>query len=481
MFYGGGRFFPTLPMMPPEVSAQPAAATQPKVWRNGTLVYTAGGLIALFFFLLFGDFALSMRDRSVGPAVHWYLNHLNVPNYLFALLLTTLPAGISLILGPVVSFKSDRFRSRLGRRIPFLLVTSPMAAIGMIGLGTTPIVAKWVHGHFPNESELLVSLLCFGVFWTFYDFATIAGGAVFGGLVNDVVPKELLGRFYGLFRAISLIDGMIFNYWVMGYVPKHFTLIMIVIGIFYGVAFTWVCLKVREGEYPPPPDLPTEPGKRPGPQPFLSRLKANTVTYFRECYTNSYYLAVFLMMLVAGMTFMPVNTFGIPYATSLGIDMKTYGHSLTLTYTISLCLAYFLGWLVDIFHPLRMMMIFLAAYGLLALWGLFFAHNAQTFLAAWVAHGVISGCYFTSAASLGQRLYPQSRFAQFASACAVMGALFSMAFTPSLGLFLDFTGKVYRYTFGFAAMFAFGGLACALFVYSRFKKLGGPKNYVAPE
>lgn len=102
-----------------------------------------------------------MRDRSVGPMAQWYLKHLEVPNYLLALLISSFPALVGLILGPIISVKSDRHRGPRGRRIPFLLLTTPIAAT-----------------------------------------------AVLGGLVNDVVPRELLGHFYGLFRAVSLIDGM---------------------------------------------------------------------------------------------------------------------------------------------------------------------------------------------------------------------------------------------------------------------------------
>jgi hypothetical protein len=35
--------------------------------------------------------------------------------------------------------------------------------------------------------------------------------------------------------------------------------------------------------------------------------------------------------------------------------------------------------------------------------------------------GVHVGCYFTSAASLGQRLFPKLKFAQYASAVGIVG------------------------------------------------------------
>ncbi|MDR1283203.1 MAG: MFS transporter [Opitutaceae bacterium] len=440
-----------------------------KIWRAGTLTYTAGGLAALFAWLLLGDFSWSMRDRSVGPVAQWYLKHLGVPNYIFALLLGSFPALVGLILGPVVSVKSDRHRGPRGRRIPFLLVTTPIAASGMIGLGLTPFIAQWVHNHFPGHSEMVVAVVCFGVFWAAFEFATIAATAVFGGLVNDVVPKELLGRFYGLFRAVSLIDGMIFNFWIFGKVESHYTLILLVIGVFYGACFYWVCLKVKEGEYPPPPP------------PESSHPLSGVRTYFRECFRNPYYVGVFVMMTVAALVFMPVNIFMIPYANSLGMSMETYGRCMALSFAISLLLAYPLGWLCDIFHPLRVSIASLLGYATVTGWGALYARTPETFAVALVLHSVLSGCYFTSAASLGQRLYPHFRFAQFASAAGIVGAVGSMAIGPIVGGIIDLTGNAYHHTFTVGCIVALLALAVSWAVHGRFMNLGGPQNYVAPE
>jgi len=446
-----------------------------KVWRAGTLTYSSAGLAAVFAWLLFGDFAWSMRDRSVGPMAQWYLNHLNVPNLLFGLLISTFPAVIGVIIGPIISVKSDRHRGRWGRRIPFLLVTTPIAAFGMIGIAVTPVVAKWVHGHFPEQSEMVVALICFGVFWAAFEFATIASQSVFGGLINDVVPKELLGRFYGLFRAVSLIDGMIFNYWIMGHVPTHFTLILCAIGATYCGAFLWVCFKVKEGRYPPPPPAPE---KKAGG--FGGRFAA-VRSYCKECFTNPYYLSLFVLLKVAFMAFGPVNTFAIPYARSLGIGMEVYGKFLSLTFFISLCLSWFLGWLADVFHPLRMALVMLSAYVVLSVWAVFNVSSEGTFLVAWVAHGVISGSYFTSAASLGQRLFPHSKYAQFASAAGIFTSFANMTLAPLVGLVIDQTGGVFRYCFGIGGGMAVVALAAGWHVHRKFMQLGGPRGYVAPE
>ncbi len=46
-------------------------------------------------------------------------------------------------------------------------------------------------------SEKIIALAVFASFWAMFEFATVAGQAVLGGLINDVVPQSLLGRFYG--------------------------------------------------------------------------------------------------------------------------------------------------------------------------------------------------------------------------------------------------------------------------------------------
>ncbi len=165
---------------PPTVDARQGAPR--KQWRAGTLVYTPAALVLLFLWLLWGDFAWAMRDRSVGPMASWYLSHLNVSSLLFGLLMTSFPALITLVLAPTISYISDRHRGRIGRRIPFLLITTPLSAAGMIGLGLTPLVSAYVHAAMPGQDGTVVALVSFGVFWAIFEVASIASQAVFGGL-----------------------------------------------------------------------------------------------------------------------------------------------------------------------------------------------------------------------------------------------------------------------------------------------------------
>jgi MFS family permease len=166
---------------------------------------------------------------------------------------------------------------------------------------------------------------------------------------------------------------------------------------------------------------------------------------------------------------------------SIGISMKAYGEYLALTYLISLALSYFLGSLVDRLHPLRVCIPTMGLYAIAMLWGGWRATTHNTFATAFVIHGVLSGTYCTVQSSLGQRLFPKEKFAQFNSGCGLFGTLFYLSIAPLVGAFLDATNHVYRYTFTISGVIALLGFTSLLVVYAKFMTLGGPENYVAPE
>jgi MFS family permease len=455
-------------------AGSPDQPAQRMLWRAGTLTYTTGGLVILFCWILWGDFAWSMRGRLLEPIMPLLLNRFGASNTLITLLLNVLPAAISAILSPIVSYRSDRHRGRWGRRIPYILLATPMAALFMVGLAYSETIGGLIHHALGAGSPSLVTLTLavFAMFSAGFDFAAIVTGSVFGALINDVVPKTLLGRFYGLFRILDLSAGIIFNYWLIGAAETHSQWMFAAIGTLYGVGVVMMCLMVKEGEYPPPPDV--QPGER---KNFFAAVKV----YFKECFSKPYYLWLFIGMTLSGMCFAPINIFSSLFAHSLGISMKRYGNYVGTCYIISGCLAYPLGVLVDRLHPLRMVILALALYAAAMLGGIFYATTPTRFLIALMVHTVLSGCYYTTSASLGQRLLPHSRFAQFASAAGLVSSAASIVLPLLFGYALDLSGSQYRYTFLMSSSLAVVAAILMLTVHTRFMRLGGPQAYVAPE
>ncbi|MEZ5277345.1 MAG: MFS transporter [Opitutaceae bacterium] len=445
----------------------------PKKWKAGTLTYTSAGLAVLFIWLLFGDFAWQLKERSVTATAQLFLKRFESSDFFVGLLIGSLPAAMGMIIGPIISVRSDRHRGRWGRRIPYLLVPLPFVTASMVGLALSPQVGGFFHQLLGDTSPGLNACVlgAFAGFWALFEVATVIANAVFGGLINDVVPQAIIGRFFALFRIVSLIDGIIFNYFLIKHAEEYFVWIFIGTGVFYAIGFSLMCFMVKEGEYPPPEPLSetAKPGRMQGLR-----------SYLRECFATPYYLWIFVALTLCMLSFGPVNSFSIFYAKSLDMSMQTYGRYIAASYACSIILAYFLGSLADRFHPLRMAIATIGLYAGFMLWGAGFATDSPRFGVAFIAHTVISGAYFTSTASIGQRLYPKMKFAQFASAAGILIAATAAVLPPTVGLILDASGHQYRLTFLMGGILASTGLLILLVVHHKFMKLGGPKNYKAP-
>jgi len=442
------------------------------MWSVGTLSYTTGGLVVLFLFLLAGDFAWSMKERSVGLLFQTLLKKFEVSDFMSGIMLGTIPAAITLLVSPVVSMWSDRLRTRWGRRIPFLILPTPIIVGSMMGLAFSPVIGPWANalgGGVPGGDRLWI-IASFAVFWTIFEVSTIIANSVFHGLVNDVVPQAVIGRFFGMFRMVSLGAGIFFNYSLIGYAETHYVPVFIAIGIIYGVGLVVMCYYVKEGTYPPPAPLP----------PNTSAL-ASAGRYLRECSAVPFYRWFFITMAIAAATFMPVNLFSFFAAKSFNVSLADFGKYNAIGYICSIVLAFPLGWLTDRYHPVICGGITLIIYAISMLFAYFFITDGWSFGAYFIAHTVLSGCYFTVTASISQRIYPRLKFTQMLSAAGIVNCLLNIVAAPALGKVLDFNGHDYRATYLIGSITGFISLGLWYAFYRRFSALGGVKNYQAPE
>ena len=440
-----------------------------KRWSVGTLTYTKATLGVLFFWLLWGDFSWQMKERGVLYTVEALLKKFDASDLVNGVLVGSIPPIVLVILGPILSYRSDHHRGPMGRRIPYLLAITPVAVAGIVGLAFSPALGAWLDRALGANSPGLNTLVIgwFVVFWTIFELASNGGFSIFNGLVNDVVPRSLLGRFFGLFRTVSLLAAIVFNYFLLGHAETQYFWIFLGIALLYGTGFTSMCLKVKEGEYPP---VTTSPGN-----PFTS-----IKTYVRECFGHSYYLWFFATFGLPYVAFAPVNLFNIFFAKSIHMSLGTFGKYLALTYAISLSVSYGLGWLADRFHPLRVSLVAITLYSGVTLWGGLFARTPETFAIALVAHGVVSGVWMTSVAGLTQVLVPKLKVAQFHSATYIAMNLGIMVYNPLMGFWLDHAAHNYRLTYLAASGLSLLALGSGLVLHSQFMRLGGPHHYRAP-
>jgi len=345
--------------------------------------------------------------------------------------------------------------------------------LSMFALAVSPLIGAWLHGFLGVNSPgpNVCVLIAFTFFWVLFEFSSAIIAILFGSLINDVVPQEVIGRFFGFFRMVSLVAGILFNTLLIKHVETHFFWIFVGTALFYGIGFSMMCFMVKEGNYPPPEPLENvaSPGKFQGIR-----------SYAKECFATPYYLWVFIALIFGGLSFSPLNSFSIFYAKSLEMSMELYGQYLSVSFAVSFVLAYFLGSLADRFHPLRLGIVSLVLYLLLSICSALFVNSPSSFGFAFLTHTIIAGTYYTSMASIGQRLYPKLKFAQFASAAGLLGSVFGLLLPPLMGLIIDASGQNYRLTFVGGAIFSIISVLALLIVYHKFKQYGGPKNYVPP-
>ena len=149
-----------------------------QIWTVGTLSYTFSGIVTLFSLLLLGDFANSIKGRSVFQLVQLMFKTYGASDFLNTLMIVSLPCVLGLILGPFVSVHSDRCRSRWGRRIPYLALTTPVAALAIAGFAYSPMIGRMIAGVF-GTAENPAILWTLGIFWGIFEVATVISGAIF--------------------------------------------------------------------------------------------------------------------------------------------------------------------------------------------------------------------------------------------------------------------------------------------------------------
>jgi Na+/melibiose symporter-like transporter len=409
-------------------------------YEVGTLRYTAAGLAIVLFWLLFGEFAIGLRDRSAVPSVLELLRRHHASDTTVAILVSALPSVLGCVLGPIIGYRSDQFRSRWGRRLPFLLLATPLAAVSMAALGYCPDLGRFTDRLLgalsPGVDTCTLTWFC--LFWTAFEAIALMTLALYTGLVNDIVPRSILGRFYAGFRIVSLAAGVLFNLWIFHLTDTHLREVFVGIGAFFGAACMLMCVRLKEGGYEP-----VEAGPASGALPAM---RAMVRAYWQGCLSDRYYMLIFLALMAAELTFVPFNTFYQFYAESLGMGKAMLGQLLATSYAISIALSILLGWLVDRYGAAPMSLLTMVLYLFVSCAGFAGVRDIDSFASIYIAHVVVSGAYFTAAASLPMVLFPRARFLQFESARRFFVSLATVVLSFLLGPMLDWSGHRYAFT-----------------------------------
>jgi Na+/melibiose symporter-like transporter len=382
---------------------------------------------------------------------------------------------MSAVMVAVISTWSDRYRSRRGRRMPFLLWATPPLAACLVLLGFSPQIAAWLKTFSPELlagfSVASITLGTMAVLLTAYKFFDIVPQSVYYYLWPDVIPAKLMGTFTCWFKVVGTLGVMFFNWKLLKHAGDHPEWICLIAAGLYLFSFLMLVFMVREGDYPPP---------EPPPQgTFKERAAKSIARYVRECFSHAYYWKIYLFNVCFICGLAPLGTFLILYGTdTLKIDLDRYGSAMAIRDGVRLLIFLAMGPLVDRFHPLRAG---IAANVLACLTGVaafVFTRGQTSFLIMMVIVYVAVAVFQASTFALGPRILPQKQYGQFCSAIAIVYRLGLAVAMPLAGWVFDRIG--YGYLFAWFAFFTFLSSVLIVMLYFDWKRLGGDENYIAP-
>jgi maltose/moltooligosaccharide transporter len=461
----------------------------PEHYKIGTLTYTKAGIVALFLYLLWGDFCFSLMEGVLPNLLPIDLSKMGASNWTIGLLMTALPQFMTLFVNPAVSFRSDRFRSRWGRRIPFLAVATPFVVVFLVLLGYGEQIGRALH-HYAFQgkaSELTVVLTVVCVMMICFQFFNSFITSIYYYLFNDVVPRAFLARMMTLFRTVGSLASISYNFFVFPYSEHHTAEIFLGAALLYLVGFTVMCWNVKEGKYPPPPE---NIDHRTG---FIADLK----TYGSECFKHRFYWLIFLANASWSLTWVSTS-----FGTLLSLDVMGYsraflGNLSWITLTVSLFLLYPAGILADRYHPLRIMLLGLGIKLVFSPLGVLLPFLRPHLTLAGAQHCSIAlsainvpidAIVAAGEVALFMRLFPQDRYGQYCSANAAVRSIAMIIGGFSVGYFLDSMKALdpihpdlcYRFVPMWNFVFQSGYVFFYYLVYREWLRLGGMKGFVPP-
>jgi len=460
-----------------------------KRYHCGTLTYTTRGLLVLFAWLLWGDFCFTLMETVVPAILPLKLKALGAPNWLMAFIMSTLPGILNMTICPWVSFKSDRYRSKWGRRIPFILGTLPMLCLSLVALGWTDVIAALAQRWLPlalHVAPVTLTIVLLALFMVCFTFFNMFVGSVFWYLFNDVVPAEFFGRFYGSFRMVGMSASVLFNLFIFQHAETHMREIFTGAALLYCFGFGIVCLRVKEGGYPPPPEAP--PGS-----PF-TRLVGEVRSFSRECFSHRFYWLLYAMNAfgsVAGAVYM----FNIFFLRDMGLDLKQIGIYGAVGQVASVVAMYVTAIYVDRWHPLRITTYCALFSAITTVYGnwIWLPVTVPAIMFFWLNIGgtvtQVFGQNLSANAGLPlfMRLMPSSRYGQFCSAAALIrsaggtiSGLFAGAFLDWLKWLYDGSDFAYRFIFVWVSLFSIVTAVFVFKLYREWKRMGGDEGYRAP-
>jgi MFS family permease len=446
------------------------------------------GLVSLFGFMIWGDFANGMMQTVVPSIIPLKFKAMGASNVMIGLLSSSIPALLAVFMNPYISFKSDRHRSRWGRRIPFILFTLPPLCLSLVGLAFGEDIVRLILPHIQHlaiVSPATLGVLTVGALLVTFLFFDQFVNAVYCGLFNDVVPTALMGRFMGTMRIVGSAVGFFYNYFIFQYAESHMREIFLGVAALYFLGVGMMCLFVKEGEYPPPSKKEQESSRG------IGAIKV----YFQESFCDKFYWTKFLYVATNHMSWAGVGAFLVFFYKDMGLTLGDVGKVSAITSLAIIATAYAGSIFIDRWHPIRILT-YTAILSIVFIisnfvWLFVTVSPSAFFWLYMMGAGLISALSnsvsYVAGLPFDMRLHPRSRFTQFCSAQTLVRSLCTIIAGVFVGLLFDSLKRIfpdsdyaYRFWFIWVAFWTTIAAGFAYNLYRQWQALGGDMAFQVP-
>ena len=464
-----------------------------KPYRIGTLRYDRAGLIRLFLCFVVGGFAYSMIYQIDPRVLPILLRQEGASMVQISIIIGSLTAVLNSVVESVGAYRSDRTRTKWGRRIPYIFWTTPIVTLFILSIPFSPALAAWAQ-HVPLLAGVFrhipwaPMIVAFAILITCYKVVYNLTAAIYICLIADVVPSSHLGRFNTLFRVVGACSTFIGNYFLIGLTAKHGREVLFWMAGINLVGFLTICLCVKEGDYPP-----VEKAHADDEAPMLKGVgDFLKVGFSHSIYRWTYVTRVLIFAANATtpfILFFVQDELGIPY----GRAGKLLGYS-SLAWIL---IAYPVGRLSDRFGSVRSLQVTLSLGALGYFLSFFLIRGELSFLIVSFVNTTLFWATWSNETMLAQQIFDRRRMGQLGAANSIVKSLIiAFGTSPFVGAYLDrisgYSSTLHlpmggdlplgglRFLFLILSFIYMIALLCILQVRKHWERLGGPHHYHPP-
>ncbi len=485
-----------------------ATKKEPKLYHCGNLTYTLPQLYLLFFWLMLGVACIGLANTLPASILPIQIKALNISDTASWLILSCIGAVLNMTVCPYISVASDLYRSKWGRRIPFIALSMPPVVLALCLFAFTHqfghALSAWTQPFWDTSPATMIAIVI-GLVMLLFQFFMMWVNSVVWYIFIDIIPPQFFGRVMACIRLALQFSAAFFHYFLFPIAQKHASLIFLSVALLYAIGIILFCLNVKEGDYPP---LTEEQLKRKEAK-GLDQLKAKcsgfreflTYTFCHRIYVMRY--GIHLVNAISG----GAGVFGyFLMSKQLQLTDTDIGHMNGISGMVcaaGILIATLLPVLVNRWHPMRIINYNSIFNCIIALpfyfrW-LLGTMPPQVYVNLVIVNSIINlfltGLITVSEQPLEMMLFPKSRYGTFCAMQAMLrswagllaGLLVARLFDyvaqhfPACGLALKYgEGWHYRLATPWSIPWVLLAAYLSYLFYRQWAKLGGYHSYAAP-